>query len=287
MTKLPPKLLLCVDGSLYADNISIHATWAAKRLNADIDVLHILRRHSDYNAPASDHTGTLGLGARSKLMEDLVKVDEERAKLEQQKGRLILEHVAENLKEAGVENINKIHRRGDLGDTIQEFENDAALIFIGKRGEQADPEAALLGSNLEKVARLVSKPLFVVSRYMRPMKKFLIAHDGKDNANKIVDFVCESALLQGMECHILTIQESGLDQTNDAVEKLQNAGYKVVCHAEKSKNVGDVIAGYVADEAIDLLLMGAYSHSRMRTMLLGSTTSKLLKSCRISMILMR
>ena len=281
------KLLLCVDGSLYADNISIHAAWAAKRLNADIDVLHILRRQSDYNAPSSDHTGTLGLGARSRLMEDLVKVDEERAKLEQQKGRLILEHVDKNLAEAGIKNINTIHRRGDLGETIQEFETDADVIFIGKRGEQADPDAEFLGSNLEKVARLVHKPLFVVSRYMRPLRKFLIAHDGKDNANKIVDFVCQSELLQGLECHILTIQDSGLDQTNDAVEKLKTSGYKVVSHCEKSKHVGDVIAAYVVDKDIDLMLIGAYSHSRVRTMLLGSTTTNLLKSCRISMILMR
>ena len=281
------KLLVCVDGSSYGDNSAIHAAWAAKRLNAEIDLLHVLRRHSDYDAPSSDHTGAIGLGARSDLMARLVKVDQERGKLDQQKGRLILEHAEAALKKAGAQKINALHRRGGLADTIKEFENDADIIFIGKRGEQANPQSDFLGSNLEKVARSTHKPLFLVSRYMRPMQKFAIAYDGKDNANKAVDFACDSKLLNGLQCHLITVGADHQTEAAAAVEKLEQAGFEVRHHIEASGHIEDVIKSYVEAKEIDLLLMGGYSHSRMRSTLLGSTTAKLIKSCHISVMLFR
>lgn len=281
------KLLVCVDGSAYADNITAYAAWAAKRLDAEINLLHVLRRHSDYSAPSSDHTGAIGIGARSDLMEELVNVDQERGKLDQQKGRLILEHAEEEFKKADVQNVNPLHRRGSLSDTIKEFETDADIIFIGKRGEQANPESEFLGSNFEKVARSVHKPLFLVSRNMRPIHKFLIAYDGKDNANKAVELACNSDLLKGLECHMITIGTDHQSEVNEAVIKLKQAGHAVMAYNETSGHIEDVISSYIETNEIDLLLMGAYSHSRVRTMILGSTTAKLAKSCHVPVMLFR
>ncbi|MFN3828358.1 MAG: universal stress protein [Micavibrio sp.] len=281
------KLLVCIDGSLYADNICTNAAWAAKRLNAEIDLLHVLRRSSDYQAVADDRTGAIGIDARSGLMEELARVDEERGKLDQQKGRLILEHSEKALRAAGIEKINLIHRRGSLSETIKEMENGIDMIFIGKRGEQANPDSEFLGSNLEKVARLIHKPLFVVSRFVRPMERFAIAYDGKENANKAVEYAASSPLLRGLECHLLTVDQSGQLDTSDIVSKLSTAGFDVKVSNQKSDQVDQAIASYVADHKIDLVLTGAYSHSRVRSILIGSTTASLIKACHVPLILFR
>jgi len=280
------KLLVCIDGSLYADNICINAAWAAKRLNAEIDLLHVLRRSSDYQAGSDDHTGVIGIDVRSSLMEKLAKVDEERGKLDQQKGRLILEHGAEVLKAAKVEKINLIYRRDSLSETIKEMEDDVDMIFIGKRGEQANLDSDFLGSNLEKVARLIHKPLFVVSRFVRPIDRFAIAYDGKDNANKAVEYAASSPLLQGLECHLLTVAQSQVD-TREAASKLFRAGFDVKVSNQKTDYIDQAIASYVVEHKIDLMLTGAYSHSRVRSILLGSTTASLIKACHIPLILFR
>ena len=34
------KILVCIDGSVYADNLCTHAAWVAKNINAEIDLLH-------------------------------------------------------------------------------------------------------------------------------------------------------------------------------------------------------------------------------------------------------
>lgn len=282
------KLLVCIDGSAYADSVCLHAAWAAKLLNAEIDLLHVLRRHSEYEAPHSDHTGSIGLGARSKLLEELTKVDEERGRLDQKKGKIILEHGAQVLKDAGVENVNIIHRRGSLVETIKELEADVDMIFMGKRGEHANAGSAFLGANLEKSARSIHKPLFVVSSDTPTIKSFLIAYDGKDSSLKAIDYIIEQPLLKGLECHLLVVKSSKGDiDISEAKQKLSNAGFSVTYKNEESSHVDKAIASYIAENKIDLLITGAYSHSRIRSLLLGSTTASLIKSCKIPLLLFR
>ncbi len=282
------KLLVCIDGSVYADNLCTHATWVAKHLNAEIDLLHILRRPSDYEAP-TDHTGVMGLDARSHLLDELTRVDEERGRLDQEKGEIILEHSTKILKEAGVETVNRIHRRGSLVETILELEDSVDMIFMGKRGEHANRGSIFLGSNLEKVARSIHKPLFIISAVVRPIKRFLIAYDGKNSVHKAIDYITQQPLLKkDVECHILAVDRGKGDiETSEAEQTLRKAGFTVINKTEQSHHADQVISSYVVDNEIDLLISGAYSHSRMHSLFLGSTTASLIKACKIPLLLFR
>lgn len=48
-----------------------------------------------------------------------------------------------------------------------------------------------------------------------------------------------------------------------------------------------MIAHDVEAYGVDLLVMGAYGHSRIRSMILGSTTTALLRSCKVKVLLLR
>jgi nucleotide-binding universal stress UspA family protein len=48
-----------------------------------------------------------------------------------------------------------------------------------------------------------------------------------------------------------------------------------------------VISDAVEREGIDLLVMGAYGHSRIRNLIIGSTTTEMVRSCKIPVILYR
>ena len=137
MTTTSNAILACVDGSLYTDSVCAHAAWASKRLNAPIQVLH-LQSPGAGNTDSPDLSGTLVLGGKSALLEKLTQVDEERGKLDQQKGKLILEHAKEIVMDAGIDEIDTLHRRGSLVETISDLEGSAQLIVMGKRGEHAD-----------------------------------------------------------------------------------------------------------------------------------------------------
>lgn len=287
------KLLVCIDGSAYADNICLNAAWAAGQLGEDseIHLLHVLRRQSGYAAPADDHTGSIGLGARSGLLDKLSSLDEQRAKFDREKGRIILNHGAEVLEQAGInpDRITTHHRRGGLVDTILELQDDMHMVFIGKRGEHADTDSDFLGANLEKTARAVSIPLFVASSsVMTDKDRFLIAYDGKESMRNIIDYVTGHALFNGMECHLLAVDSDNTTIVTTEIEHhLRDAGFDVTVTHAQNDDPAEEITQYVEGHNIGVMVMGAYSHSRIRTLLLGSTTASLIKSCHIPLLLFK
>ena len=43
----------------------------------------------------------------------------------------------------------------------------------------------------------------------------------------------------------------------------------------------------VEAEGHDLLVMGAYGHSRIRSMIIGSTTTQMIRTCKVPVVLMK
>ena len=288
MTTIQNAVLACVDGSVYTDSVLNHAAWVGQRLDAPVQVLHIQPPGSEYIAPA-DLSGAIGLGARSSLLGKLSQMDEARSKLDQQKGKLILEHAKEVLTEAGIEAASTLHRRGSLVETISELESSTQLSVLGKRGEHADFASLHLGSNLERVVRAAHHPVLVASRSFRPIERFAIAYDGGSSTRKAVDFVAASPLLAGLECHLLKIGPDNDENRRNlaqAADKLTQAGFTVHTALKQGK-ADETISAYVKANAIDLLVMGAYGHSKIRTLIIGSTTSAMLRSCPIPVLMFR
>jgi nucleotide-binding universal stress UspA family protein len=48
-----------------------------------------------------------------------------------------------------------------------------------------------------------------------------------------------------------------------------------------------VIARTVETEGVDLLIMGAYGHSRIRSLVIGSTTTEMIRLCKVPVVLFR
>ncbi len=281
-------LIALIDGSIYSQSVCDHAAWAAARTGAAVEILHVLGRRDVSSAPV-DLSGSIGLGARTALLEELTELDAQRAKLAQKRGRVILDQAKARLAEDGVAAVTTRLRTGDLVDTVLEFGADADLIVIGKRGEAADFAKLHLGSNLERVARSTHRPVLVASRAFKPIKRFLIAFDGGTSAMKAVDHVARSPLFAGLRCGLLT---AGADtpetrkRLDDAAALLRAASYEVTAEVEPGP-ADAAIARRVETDGIDLLVMGAYGHSRIRSLIIGSTTTQMIRSCMIPIVLIR
>ncbi len=202
---------------------------------------------------------------------------------------LILEEAKAQLTQAGVANVATKLRHGDLLETVQEFEPEADLILIGKRGEAADFASLHLGSNLERVVRASHKPVLVASRAFKPVSSFLIAYDGGPSAEKAVDHIAGGHLFPGLACRLLMTGQPDAAmkaKLEAAAAKLRAAGYDVTAGIEAGQPDA-VIARIVEQEGIGLLVMGAYGHSRIRTLIIGSTTTEMIRSCLIPVMLFR
>lgn len=283
------KIIALIDGSVYSQSISDHTAWAASRLGTkDVELVHVLGRRDGPSAPA-DLSGSFSAGMREELLKELSELDELNAKAAQKRGRLILEEAQGALKAKGIEAIAPKLRHGDLMETVADMEVGADMLVIGKRGEAADFAKMHLGSNLERVVRSSHVPVLIASRAFKPIKRFLIAFDGQRTALKAVDYVARTPLFAGLECHLLTVG----DRTPAVERNLDNA--KALLKGGNLKVSVDVIPGqpyqvvakYVEDVGIDLLVMGAYSHSRLRSLFIGSTTTETIRNCLIPALIYR
>lgn len=280
------KIVALVDASLYAKSVCDHAVWVASRTGLPVELLHVLGRRE---APdRHDLSGAIALGARSALLRELTELDAERARLAHAHGRAILDDARAILDAAGVTATANL-RRGDLVEAVAEHEAGSAFLILGKRGEAADFARGHLGSNLERVVRSAHQPVLVASRAFRPIERLLIAYDGGPSAMRAVDHVARSPLYSGLAVTVATVAAP-----SQAVERsLENAkamlgGGGIAAETLVVPGQPDTALGeLVESRGFDMLVMGAYGHSRIRTLVIGSTTSEMMRSCKVPVVLLR
>ncbi|MCC0178719.1 universal stress protein [Waterburya agarophytonicola K14] len=289
------KILLCSDGSTFAENTYRYGAWFATNLNAaevaEVDVLCVTDIRGQQAVSTTNLSGSIGVDASENLLNRLVELEHEKAKINHQRAKLVLQKAAQTLKAEGVDRINLLHETGFLVDCLSKFEADCDLVVLGKRGEAAEFASGHLGANLERIVRSSHKPCLVTSRQFKAIERVLVAYDGSPSSQKILQFIADSSIFTGLELHIVTVAKSTTEQTaiaqiESAKQLTQQAGFEPVCaviegHSEKA------IANYITDQDINLLLMGAYGHSRIRHLVIGSTTAQILRSSHIPVLLFR
>ena len=279
-------LIALVDGSIYSKSVCHYAAWLAKRSGARVKLYHVIGRREGIGQ--QDLSGTIQLGARSHLLAELSELDAKRAKLAQAQGRAILEDAQAILQAEGVEVETRL-RQGDLVETVMAKEQTGDMIVIGKRGEAADFAKLHLGSNLERVVRSSHKPVFVANREFKQITKVLLAFDGRQSASKAVDFLAQSGLVKELP---LTLAYAG-ENTREIRQSLERARATLAAAGREPETLVEngrpeaTLARLVEEGRSDLLVMGAYGHSRLRSLLIGSTTSETVRSCKVPILLMR
>lgn len=281
------KIIAFVDGSVYSESVCHHVAWAAGRMGAEVELYHVLGRRE--GADKGDYSGSIRLGARTRLLEELAELDAQRAKLSQAQGRAILEDAKAIIEGDGVAGVSPRLRHGDIVETVTEVEEGAGLIVIGKRGEAADFAKLHLGSNLERMIRAAKAPVLVASRAFKPVQKVLIAFDGGVSSLKAVDYVARQPLFSGLDCTLVTVGKAGdaiRQGLEDARATLSAGGHDAsikMAEGQPEKVLGDLIEA----EGHDLLVMGAYGHSRIRNMIIGSTTTEMIRTCKAPVVLIK
>lgn len=282
------RIIALIDASPYSQSVCDHAAWVAGKTGYGVDLLHVVAHRPGGTGPAN-LTGNLTLGARSELLESLSRHDEETARLARERGRVLVDAAKAHVEQAGIADATTRLRTGDLLDAVREVEDGARLIVIGKRGEHADFASLHLGSNLERVVRSAHRPVLVAARAFKAPQSALIAFDTGPSVAKAVDHIAGGRLFTDMRLHLLHAGADG-EKTRTALdgaaEKLRAAGHEV----ETSIEAGEpdaVIARRAGEGGADMLVMGAYGHSRIRNLIIGSTTTQMIRACKVPVLLFR
>ncbi len=282
------QILAYTDGSAYAPALYRLTAWAALRLQAKVHVVHLLEHHRD-RAGSSDLSGNFGVDSSEALLNELVSADEKQNRLAREQGKAILDEARRELAAARVNDPVLEQRHGELVQSVAALEENAELLVLGKRGEETNPDSPRLGSNLESVVRASIRPVLVASREFKPVTRFLLAYDGGATMDRAVNFAVEQPLLHGLHCQLVRVGPTDVateSATCNAAEKLRRAGYEVTVEVSSGEPAA-VISQCVSRQKIGLIVMGAYSHSRLRQLFVGSTTTEILRTSHVPVLMFR
>ena len=283
------KVYACIDGLANTTAVIDWAAWSALRLDVPLELLHVLERQLG-RPQIVDYSGAIGLGAQETLLEQLSELDEQRGKLAQEAGRQLLAVARERALTAGVTRLDARLRHGDLLDTVLEMEPDARLFVLGEHYHASEASKIHLDHHVERVIRAVTRPVLVATgEQFEAPKRFVIAFDGSPTARKTVETVARSPLLAGLP--VLLAMAGGdttasRQQLKEARQILMAAGFD----AEVELMPGEpeeVLPAVVKAQGAAVLVMGAYGHSRIRQLIVGSTTTTLLRLSEVPVLILR
>ncbi|WP_296933560.1 universal stress protein [uncultured Marinobacter sp.] len=281
------RVVACIDGSQAAPAVCDYAAWASKHMETPMMLLHVL---DEERYPAEpDLVGNIGLGSREQLLEDLAELDRKRAKLALEHGHHMLDEAHKRVTEAGIGEVIQRQRHGDLTESLLALENQTRLLVMGLHGESSSERDTHVGSQLETVIRSMHRPILLVpDEYTQP-RSAMLAFDGSATAFKGVELLAGSPVLKGMPLHLVMV---GPD-TNDRWEQLKKAEKMLagleseITLAIRAGDVEPALHDYQEEQDIDILVMGAYGHSRIRQFLVGSTTTRMLETARKPLVVLR
>lgn len=278
------RILLCTDGSEAARIAGEYAIWLANKLGASLTALHITDVRLLEGPLLSDLAGAFGAQPYSALLPKLQQIQKEKADA-------ILQAVDERCTEAGV-NCTLLHDSGTLVPVFVEHEQNADLIVLGQRGEHAQWAWETLGSSVERMVRASRKPCLVCPEKFVEPDRLLVAYDGSDESTKALRASIQLAERLPRPITVMTVYETDAER-DTAAKVIEQA--RLLAASRKLTVDLKIVHGKAEEQILrtahevhaTLIVMGAYGHTRIRAMILGSTTSHVMRHTDLPVLLTR
>ncbi len=275
------KILVGIDTSEHSRSVQAYAFYLARKLDAALIGLHVVDIVSVEGSLFHDISGSLGLepylDLAAKMREALT-----------QRGRSVLDDfaVAARCEGAGAETVLDL---GVVANQICERARSADLVMIGHRGANERFSTGLLGSTAESVARKCPRPLLVAPPRFREIKRPVLAYDGSERASHAMRAAAEFAASFGVPLTVIAVARDPRlgARTLDEARKYFESYRPPAAFRLLSGHANEEIVRFLNEHDADLLFIGAYGHSRIIEMVLGSTTEYVLRNAPCPVFLSR
>jgi len=276
-------ILLCVDGSKYAGAAINAALWLSGKLAARICALSVVDTRLLEGPWLADLSGATGAQPFQSLVPQAREFYERRA-------RVAVDEAAASAKRDGVVCETEV-RTGSLVGTILDAERAAELVVLGQRGEGFEATDEWLGSNIERIVRKSIKPCLITPLRFRPIRSILAAYDGSQHANHALYTAFELAKSLGAKLTIIAVETThdeeqkswALKEAMDLAARQAVTAKPLALHGVPEEKILEI----ASSQEHDLVVMGAYGHTRLRELVLGSVTNHVIRKSSIPVLLAR
>ena len=278
------KILVPIDGSANSNTALEYGIYIARKMEASLTGLHVIDVNLIQGPMLTDISGAVGMPPYEGFFDAIEKSLQEKADF-------ILKEFQERCQKAGV----KYEVRKEIGKVsaiiIEEAKN-ADLILMAKKGEHFHlKEGGLLGSVAEAVVRNSGKPVLITPENFIEIESMGLAYDGSGPAIKALKLSLQLSQQNVWPLTVLIVT-TDLKKAADLIDQIEEANQKeapvVDCETitVAGKEVDEIIK-FIREGSVELMVMGAYGHNRLRELLLGSTTSHVINKSPIPVLLAR
>lgn len=275
-------ILVALDGSRHADGALEYALWLASRLGARVIGLHVIDIVSIEGSFLHDVSGSLGfepyLDFSSKMREAL-----------QERGRVLLDTFTARCSERGIPCETALPI-GIVANEICDQARTADLVVMGHRGVNEQFSTGLLGSTTESVTRKSPKSVLACPAVFAAPTRPLLAYDGSPRASAAMHAAAELTSALGLPLTVAHVGREGDAEAQRIVDEARRYLASWRLEAATRMLTGPPhqrIVDLLRDGGFDLCFIGAYGHSRIIEMVLGSTTEFVLRNAPCPVFLAR
>jgi nucleotide-binding universal stress UspA family protein len=275
------QIMVGVDTSEHSRNAQAYAFHLARRFGASLVGLHVVDIVSIEGSFFHDISGSLGLEPYFDFSARMREVLTAR-------GRAVLEEFARTARREMIP-ADTLLDTGIVANQICERAKSVDLVMIGHRGIHERFSTGLLGSTTESVARKCPRPLFIAPINFRELRRPVLAYDGSERASRAMRFAAEFSEQLGVPLAVLTVARDlkrGQHTLDEARSFLEPHNVRVEYRLLEG-HAYEGIMRFIEEYQADLLFIGAYGHSRIIEMVIGSNTEYVLRNAPCPVFLSR
>lgn len=266
----PDSVIACLDCPDHVQAVLDASMWASSRLQAPVGLLHAVP--SVQQKAAVNYSGCLNIDDENHLLDQFTSHEHLSNSELKAQGKLLLHQATaycdQNLHKR---KIYTLHRHETLGESIDYVDEKSQLIVIGHH--------VTCKSTLSQLIRLSHCPILVTHAPFLPPTTALFAFDNRATSHKMLNWLCKTPLVRSLTIHIVMVGKDtseNCDALREAYARLKQSGINCKKSLLDSRDVCSALNYYQSEHNIGLLMSGAFGQSRLRELLKGSETKKLL-----------
>ena len=278
------RVIACIDSSPCVNAVAEAAAWVAKQTNRELVLLQVL----DYY-PASYHlgeiSGVIGFESNAMLLKELAELEQKQSELALDYSNNLLDHISELIQQKYNITATHIQEKGDFLEQSFQVLQEEDVVVIGRVGERSAELNKPIGSSVENFIRGAKCTVMTVGENFKPPTRFIFAYEYSPTCVNMMKRVAQSDLLKLLQCHLLYVGDHP-EVLNEPSQYLKNAGLDVVMEYRYG-DVAENILEYQAEHAIQLIVLGAFSQSKIRQFFLGSVTTGIFRNSLVPLLVVK
>lgn len=275
------RVIACIDSSPCINALAEAAAWIATQTQRELVLLQVL----DYY-PASYHlgeiSGVIGFESNAMLLKELAELEQKQSELALDYSNNLLQHISNMIQEKYEIVPSQIQEKGDFLEQSFSVLNEDDIVVIGRVGEKSAERNKALGSNVENFIRGANCTVMTVGEHFKAPTRFIFAYEYSPTCIKMMKRIAQSDLLKLLQCHLLYVGDHP-EVLNEPADFLTSAGLDVVVEYRYG-DVAENILDYQREHGIQLIVLGAFSHSKIHQFFLGSITTNIFRNSTVPLL---